>query len=314
MYGGEILLDSLSFCNLVTLNCMGFVGADGVLDFSNMIKAQKLNARISYRVTLPTLELPRWDAVQKRDRLTGLSLTGWQDMVNATGMSREEEIDLMKALRDAGREEVDKYADELGMGRSELSTCLKPEGTLSLLPTVSSGLHMNHSPYYIRRIRINSQDPLCKAYESIGYPVFPEVGQDPETCKTKVIEFPVQAPEGRTKYDVSAIEQLETYKAFMENYVEHNASNTISVREHEWDEVVNWVYNNWDSVIGITFISLDDSFYQLLPFESCSKEEYENRVSKLKPLTYSLLSEFETFELFDDIEDESCASGVCGVR
>jgi ribonucleoside-diphosphate reductase alpha chain/ribonucleoside-triphosphate reductase len=294
---------------------MAFV-EDGKLNKDNILNAQRLNARLSYRVTLPILELPKWNAVQVRDRLLGLSLTGWIDMVNATDMNEQEQRQLLRDLRRVARESADNYADELGFNRSELISCVKPEGTISLLPTVSSGLHANHSEYYIRRIRINAQDPLLKACEELGYPIFPEVGQDIETCKTKVVEFPVKSPKGKTKYDITAIEQLEIYKMFMEEYVDHNASNTISVlRDEEWNDVVDWVYDNWDTVIGITFISLDDSFYQLMPYESCTKEEYEERKSKLKPITNSVLSKYERFDyLVDDLEDDSCVNNVCAVR
>jgi hypothetical protein len=310
------LLDSHSFCNLVTINCMAFVDENGKLNKEGILETQRLNARLSYRVTLPALELPKWNAVQVRDRLLGLSLTGWIDMVNATNMSTEEQRILLRELKSVAVESANEYADELGLNRSELVTCVKPEGTLSLLPTVSSGLHANHSEYYIRRIRINAQDPLLKACEELGYPIFPEVGQDIETCKTKVVEFPVKAPKGKTKYDITAIEQLEIYKMFMEEYVDHNASNTISVlRDEEWNDIVDWVYDNWDTVIGITFISLDDSFYQLMPYESCTKEEYEERKSKLKPITNSVLSKYERFDyLVDDLEDDSCTNNVCAVR
>lgn len=313
MYGGEILLDTNSFCNLVTMNCMAFV-ENGVLDKEKMLEAQKLNARISYRVTIPTLELPKWDNTQKRDRLLGLSMTGWQDMVNATNMSKEEQASLMRDLQKVARTSADEYADTMGMTHSELVSTVKPEGTLSQLPTVSSGVHFSHSPYYVRRVRINSSDPLVKVCEELGYPIYPEVGQDPETCSTKVIEFPVKAPDGKTKYDVSAIEQLEIYKMFMENYVDHNASNTISVRPEEWDDVVQWVYDNWDSIIGVTFISLDDSFYQLLPYEAITEGEYIERRSSMKEFNPDLLLKYETHTFDDDLSDDDCESGVCGVR
>ena len=102
-------------------------------------------------------------------------------------------------------------AAQLGGNRPLLVTTLKPEGTLSLLPTVSSGVHYSHSPYYIRRVRITATDPLCRVCEELGYPVLPEVGQDPEDPTTKVLEFPVKAPAGRVKGDVTAIEQLEIW-------------------------------------------------------------------------------------------------------
>lgn len=94
-------------------------------------------------------------------------------------------------------------------------TTVKPEGTLSQLPTVSSGVHYSHSPFFIRRVRISSSDPLLKVCEELGYPVHPEVGQGPANPATKVVEFPVKSPMGKTKYDISAIERLENYKLFM---------------------------------------------------------------------------------------------------
>lgn len=313
MYGGEILLDTNSFCNLVTVNLMAFV-ENGKLNRQKLLEAQRLNARISYRVTVPTLELPKWNNTQKRDRLLGLSLTGWQDMVNATNMTKDEQKEVLKELRTVARESADTYADRLGLSRSELVSTVKPEGTISQLPTVSSGVHFSHSPFYIRRVRVNSSDPLVKVCEELGYPIFPEVGQELETCKTKVVEFPVKAPNGRTKYDVSAIEQLEIYKMFMENYVDHNASNTISVRPDEWDNVVEWVYENWNSIIGVTFISLDDSFYQLLPYEACDETEYNRRKSEMKEFNADLLLKYENVKLTDDLIDDDCGSGACSVR
>lgn len=152
---------------------------------------------------------------------------------------------ILKLLRATARYEVKKYALSLGLKAPDLVTTIKPEGTLSLLPTVSPGLHYNHSPYYIRRIRINIEDPLYKVVEQLGYTIHTEVGQTDEDCTIKVIDFYVESPSKITKQDVSAIEQLENYKMFMENYVDHNASCTITVKEDEWEGIVDWVNDNW---------------------------------------------------------------------
>lgn len=309
---GEVLLDDQQTCNLVTNNVMAFV-KDGKLDRVALLKAHYLNARASYRMTLVELELPEWNAKLHRDRMLGVSITGWQDMVNATGMSMYEQKFLLKAMRHSARTGADSLADEMGLNRSLLVTTVKPEGTLSLLPTVSSGLHFSHAPYYIRRIRINANDPLAMVCMSLGYPVHPEVGQDWEDARTLVIEFPVKSPEGRTKYDVSAREQLEIYKMFMEEYVDHNASITVSVKPDEWEAVEEWMYENWDSCIGISFLSLDDSYFQLLPYEAIDKTEYETRANAMKPFNPELLKQFEKGEEHD-LDNSECASGVCPIR
>lgn len=175
-------------------------------------------------------------------------------------------------------------------------------------------MHYSHSPYYVRRVRITATDPLCRVCEELGYPVYPEVGQDPETCKTKVVEFPVKAPEGRVKADVSAVEQLENYKMFMEHYVDHNCSITVHVRDNEWDDVENWVWDNWDGVVALSFLSYDDSFYELLPYEAITEEEYLRRKQAMKPFNPSLISKYEHEESELDIGDSECVNGVCPVR
>lgn len=311
---GEILLDNKGLCNLTTINVFAFVDENGKLDVQGLLKAQRYSARASYRMTCVELELPMWNNVQQRDKLLGCSLTGWQDMVNATGMGKEEQKHILTQLRDAAKKEAEMYAAELGGNVPVLVTTVKPEGTLSQLPVVSSGVHYSHSPYYIRRVRINSHDPLVQVCEELGYSVKPEVGQEWETCTTKVVEFPVKAPHGKTKYDVSAIEQLETYKMFMKYYVDHNCSITVHVRPDEWELVEEWVYKNWDDVVALSFLPLDDSFYQLLPYEAIEEEEYNRRVAEMKPFRPSLITKYEKEEIDLDIGSEGCESGACPVR
>lgn len=310
---GEILLDSHGLCNLTTLNVMGFV-KDGILDEEGLLEAQRLSARAGYRMTCRELEIHRWNVVQQRDRLLGCSLTGWQDMVNATSMTREQQAKLLDKLRKAAHEAADKLAGRLGGAKPLLVTTVKPEGTLSLLPAVSSGIHYSHAPYYIRRVRISASDPLCRVCEDLGYPVFPEVGQDRDNPVTKVVEFPVKAPKGCVKAEVSAIQQLENYLMFMEHYVDHNCSITVHVRDEEWDEVEEWVWEHWDDIVALSFLSYDDSFYELLPYEEITQEEYERRKTSMKPFNPSVLTKYEYEETELDIGDSECVNGVCPVR
>lgn len=311
----EILLDDRGVCNLVSLNVMAFVNENGRLDKEAMFESQRLNVRSSYRMALVEFELPEWDYVNKRDRLVGLSITGWQDMANAVGLGKEEQKELLKELREVAHEEGQKVAEEYNDNEPVLITTIKPEGTQTQMPTVSSGLHYSHSPYYYRRVRINADDPLIKVAEDLNWNVYPEVGQDWETCTTKVVEFPIKAPKGKVKRDVSAIEQLETYKMFMENYVDHNASITVHVRDDEWEDVEEWLWENWNSVVGISFLSYDDSFYQLMPYEETSKDEYQGLLNKMDTFKPHLVNKYEREKNQErELEDSSCDTGICPVR
>ena len=310
----EILLDSKGVCNLTTTNMIAFV-VDGKLDLDGLLLATRLSARAGYRMTNLTLELDAWDRVQKRDRLLGVSMTGYQEMVSALNMTEDEEARLLKTMRETVHTAMKEIAKEIGGNESILSTCVKPEGTISqVFGGVSSGLHFPHSEYYIRRIRINSYDPLCKVAEELGWSVKPEVGQTEENCTTKVIELPVHSPAKKFKKDVTAIDQLEVYKRFQENYTDHNSSITITVKNNEWDEVEEWIWNNWDVLIGVSFLSEDDSFYQLMPYEEITKEEYEIMKARTKPFNPVLLKRFETTGISELDLNESCFDGACAVR
>lgn len=310
----EILLDSKGMCNLTTVNVMSFVDENNKLDIETLLQAQALSARAGYRMTCVELELPRWNIVQQRDKLVGCSLTGWQDMVNAIDLDKCGEAELLRSLRQVAKDTVNNYAKTLGQKKPLLVTTLKPEGTLSQLPVVSSGVHYSHSPYYIRRIRVNAKDPIIKVCEELGYPIKPENGQTAENCKTKVVSFPVKAPDGKTKYHVSAIEQLENYILFMDNYVDHNCSITVHVREHEWELVEQWLWDNWEKVVAVSFLSLDDNFYEQLPYEEITKEQYDEMVKLVPKFIPSLISKYEVEEQELEVSAPECVGGSCPVR
>ena len=310
----EILLRDRGVCNLTEVNMMGFVEENGKFDQDGLFEAQRFSARMGYRMATIELELHEWDLVNKEDMLVGCSLTGVMDFRNATNMDRDDFNSLLEDLRFVANNEVELLSKQLKLNESKLVTCIKPSGTISQLPTVSSGMHFSHSPYYIRRVRVSASDPLALAMDNEGFTWHPEVGQTLESHKTKVFEFPVKSPQGKTKYDIGAIAQLELYKDIMENYVDHNASNTVHVREHEWADVEQWVYDNWDSVVGITFLSLDDSFYQLLPYEAITEEEYDELMSKTPKFDPDSLGQFENFDEEFEIDDSECEGGACPIR
>lgn len=310
---GEILLQSKQCCNLTTNNLKAFVNEEG-LDREELKDILRLSTRTAIRMTLVEVELPDWNKIMQEDRIIGISLTGIMDMVNKVKMSYDELAQLFRELRETVHEEGKRYCAELGIEAPKLMTTIKPEGSLSTLPCVSSGIHYSHSNYYVRRVRISVTDPLYQMIEMLGcYPIHNENGQTDEDCTVKVIEFPVMAPEGKTKYEVGAIEQLELYKITMENWTDHNTSITVHVREQEWEDVVQWVYDNFECMVGITLLPLFEETYPLLPYEAISKEEYEDRKKQIKPIDYELLAKLDDAEEWEII-DKECESGVCPIR
>lgn len=112
---------------------------------------------------------------------------------------------------------------------------------------------------------------------------------------------------------MGAIEQLELYKLSMKYWSDHNTSITVHVREKEWDEVALWVYENFNDIVGITFLPLLEETYPLLPYEITSKEDYEKRMKAIKPIDYDRLRQLDNADDHDIIDNE-CESGACPIR
>lgn len=321
----EILLDSYGVCNLTTVNLMQFVKREGdayTLDTDALTEAQRMSARAGLRMTLVTLEIPHWNAVQQRDRLLGTSLTGVKDAMALLGYNASDEAMLIAHLGEVARREADDYAKEMRVSAPLLVTTVKPEGTISQVAGgVSSGLHYSHSPYYIRRIRINANDPLAKAVMDNGWTVHAEVGTPGETpdirlanARTLVIDFPVKSGATVTKDDVSAAEQFGTYFNFQRYYTEHNSSNTITVKPDEWGEVEQIVYDGWDEFVGVSFLAADGGTYELAPYEAISEAQYDEMVANFKPFEPAILAQYETGEDSDLDGMDGCEGGVCPIR
>jgi ribonucleoside-triphosphate reductase (thioredoxin) len=321
----EILLDSYGVCNLTTVNMVEFVSeinGEYYIDVNGLLDAQRRSARAGLRMTLAELEIPHWNAVQQRDRLLGTSLTGVKDAMAMIDYTEQEEAHLLAMLGQIARDEADDYAKEMRVSSPLLVTTVKPEGTISQVAgAVSSGLHWSHSPYYIRRIRINAADPLAKAVKDLGWSVHAEVGTPGDTeeeklatARTLVIDFPVASGASVTKDDVSAKEQFDTYFRFQRHYTEHNSSNTIHVRPEEWGEAEQIVWDGWDEFTAVSFLAHDGGSYQLAPYEAITKEQYEEMAAKLAEFDPAILRKYETGEDSDLEGMDGCEGGVCPIR
>ena len=314
----EILLPAKAVCNLTNINVSKFIDERGNVIIPQLKEACRLSARACYRLTEPELELDGWSEIHRRDRLIGCSITGWQDAVSGN-LSKSDQEALLMLMKMWINEAANEYADENQSPRPVLYTTVQPDGTGGLISNCSAGVHYNHSPYYYRRVRISTNSPLYQAVKHLkGWQIDNEVGQD-DNGNTKVITFPCKSKSLTTKNNVSALEQLEQYKMMQRYYVDHNTSITVTVKDDEWDDVVDWLDENWQYVVGISFLSLNQTYYPLMPYEECTKEQYIELKEKMEPLDHELVNRYE-FELqtvgkdFEIDESGECEDGHCPVR
>ena len=216
-------------------------------------------------------------------------------------------------------------ADALGLPRSRAVCTVKPSGTLSKIMDTTEGLHKPLGRYIFNNVKFSIHDPLVGRCQEAGYYSFP----DPNDPTAVIVTFPVEWPE--VQFDMvglrgerilwvnleTAVSQLERYKLLMDNYVDHNASITVSYDPSEVPDIVRWLLDNWDTYVGVSFLlradprlTAKDLGFPYLPQQCVTKEDYELYVSKLKPIDIDEAAGVEQLDLFE----EGCSTGACPIR
>lgn len=308
----EIILRPYQFCNLSTI----IVRANDTLD-SLIEKAEIAAIFGTWQSTLTNFPYLRkiWKDNTEEERLLGVSMTGPLDNKLLNDASDPDLKCRLNAIKQAVIEQNKITAAHLGITPSVAVTAIKPEGTTSQVveeeEAVSSGLHTQHSRFFIRRIRGDVKDPMTQFMISHGVPWEPCV-MKPES--TVVFSFAKKAPKGALlREDITAIEHLELWLAYQRYYCEHKPSVTISVKEHEWPAVGAFVWQHFDEMSGVSFLPYDGGSYRQAPYEECTEEEYLALDAKIpKHIDWDLM--LEDTDNVEGAQTLACAAGGCEIQ
>ena len=299
----EIILRSREFCNLSEV----VIRED---DTEETLKEKVKLATIlgTWQSTLLNFKYisRKWSESCYEERLLGVSLTGIMDskLTNGKGKGLENLLQQLKQVAIHTNKELSKL---LGINQSVAITCVKPSGTVSQLVDSASGIHARHNPYYIRTIRADKKDPLAKMMKDAGFPYEPDVTKPEHTL---VFSFPVKGPRnGVYRKDMSAIEQLELWKIYQDNWCEHKPSVTVSVQEHEWMNVGSWVWEHFDQMSGVSFLPMTEHSYRQAPYQDCTKEEYDRLIADMpKEVNWATLCEYEEQDMTTGAQELACSA------
>nr|WP_314661694.1 hypothetical protein [uncultured Porphyromonas sp.] len=163
------------------------------------------------------------------------------------------------------RQQNAKVARILGINPATRTTCVKPDGTVSLLLGMTSGIHGAYAKRYLRSVEANIEEPNLKAYEEANpKAVQPNIFK-PTTDKK--IFFPIEeSEETLLRSELAGLKLLEYVKLVQQSWVipgmtdmnspiKNNVSNTVDVPNDQWDVVRDWVWENQDYIAGVTFLS-----------------------------------------------------------
>lgn len=303
----EIILRPYQFCNLSS--CI--VRSDD--DMDTLERKIRIAAILgTFQASLTNFPYLRkiWQKNTEEEALLGVSMTGILD--NAL-LNNPDDADLparLERLKDVAVSTNAEFASAIGINQSVAVTAVKPEGTVSQLCSTASGIHPQHSQYYIRRVRADNKDPLTQFMIQSGFVAEPCV-MKPDS--TTVFSFPVKVADGALlREELSALQHLKLWLLFQRHYCEHKPSVTISVKENEWMDVGAWTYKHFDEVTGVSFLPMDLGTYKQAPYQECTKEEYE-RLKLIVPESV----DWENFKEFDDnvkgVQQLACTAGNCEI-
>lgn len=303
-------------CNLSSVNC---AACNTTEEFYGAVKAAAIigTAQAGY-TDFPYLG---WvtEAICNREALLGVSLTGIMDKPE---IALNQEIQQTAAqIAVATNAEI---ARKIGINSAARVTCVKPHGNSGLLlGSVGSGIHPHHARRYLRNIRINPQDPVYKFFKS----------KNPHMCSETrdgkcIITFPIQAPDGAiTRKDLSALEFMNIVMNTQINWVlpgtakpnstphaNHNVSNTITVRDHEWKDVAEFIWKNRKHFTGVSMLAdIGDHKFEMAPCVEIKDETDEAKwnhiIANYKPINWDEFTEDD-----DNTEmrgEVACAGGKC---
>ena len=305
----EIILRPKQFCNLSEV----IVSSDDTLE--------TLKYKVDKATILGTIQScftnfkglgRQWVRNTEEERLLGVSLTGILDNEMLANKTDDDLPSILSELREHAVKVNANFAKRLGIEPSAGITCVKPSGTVSQLVDAASGIHPRHSEYYVRTVRADKKDPLTIFMTQAGFPVEDEKDKPDSTA---VFSFPIKAPKGAiTRHDLSALDHLKIWQIYAEHWCEHKPSITVSVKEDEWMEVGAFVYDNFDTMSGVSFLPMSEHIYEQAPYQDCTKKEYEALLKRMpKKIDWKGLSEFEREDNTISSQTLNCTGDVCEV-
>jgi len=303
----EISLRPFQFCNLTTIHAGDVVDQDD------------LNARAKAAAFIGTLQASYtdfhylrdiWKRTTEKEALIGVSMTG----IASGGVLKLD----MKEAANMVKEENARVSSIIGTMPAARCTTVKPEGTSSLVLGTSSGIHAWHNKHYIRRIRVGKNESIY-SYLKINHP---ELITD-EYFKPNlqaVIEVPQKAPEGAVTRQESALDLLKRVSKVWKEWVKpghrkgankNNVSVTVSIKDGEWQEVGEWMWENRENFTALSVLPYSDHSYIQAPFEDVNEETYNELIGHLHDINLDDVVEFvDGTNLSGEV---ACGGGACEV-
>ena len=150
----EIILRPYQFCNLSSVIVRS---SDNIASLTHKVRMATILGTFQSTLTHFPYLRKIWQTNTEEERLLGVSMTGILDNPFLNNPDDPNLPKLLEELKNAAVCTNAEFADALGIVRSAAITCIKPEGTVSQLTGTASGIHPQHSKFYIRQVRSDNK-------------------------------------------------------------------------------------------------------------------------------------------------------------
>jgi ribonucleoside-diphosphate reductase alpha chain len=269
----EVSLQPFQFCNLCEINA------------GNVKDQEDLNNRAAAASFIGTLQAsytdfhylrPIWRDTTEQEALIGVGMTG-------IGSGEVLDLDLKQAA-EIVKSTIEEIAKKIGIN-------------------------------YIRRIRVGKEESI---YSYLKNKIPDLLEDDLFNPNIAILSIPQKAPQKAIFRSESPLQTLERVKKFNLEWImgghreganTNNVSCTINIKDHEWEEVRDWMWENRNYYTAISVMPYDGGIYKQAPFQTTTEEQYHKLMKKLKEIDLTQIIEKEDKTSFGS--EIACGGGAC---
>ena len=297
--------------------CLSTVFLPNIVSYEELLECLTFAYRMNKHSLSLHCSLKETEIIVNKNMRMGIGMAGYLQ-------ASEEQRSWLSNAYDWLRDFDKKYSDTHNFPISIKLTTEKPDGTQALLPShvdkdgeiiagvILPGVHPSPAgePYYIRRMRISSQSNLIDVCKKHGYNIEFQKNFDGSNDKTTmVVEFPCQLSEGTP---IAATfgwrEQLDAVRRVQREWSDNSVSCTVYYKKEDLPEIKEYLLEHFNNEIKtVSFLLYHGHGFVQAPYETISKDKYDNMVSSIIPITSVELKE-------EDVVIEDCLSGSCPIK
>lgn len=279
---GNAIYYGWSFCNLTEINGALVETSE---DFYVACRRAAILGTLQAFYTNFNVLSPASIKIAQRDALIGVGITG---------MCQNPDILFNPEVQRKGAKIVKewnkKVADLLGMNPAARTTVVKPAGNSSQLLGTSSGISPFHFRKYIRHIQASHNEQAVNEILKVNPQMITKSPYNPG--KEYIVAFPVELDEhSLTRQDLTTNQFLEYIRLTQNNWIEEgtnfehpstkenpelrmNVSNTVTVKDGEWDFVRDYLWQYRNEFCGVSLLpESGDLQYPQAPYTSYLDEK-----------------------------------------